>query len=257
MLLTSFPLLPTMCLQGIIQVQPLSADEAQRLYEAKEEAEKMISEQRLVEQERVRVRNEVLMRYNDGLREVTTAVKQINEKVQWLSASLGSRFTVLDYEKSGSRSGVEAVEKLTKQSEKLKVSSILYAASYSAVCCRNEYVCVYMLQSHYHTVYSFILLLYSHQDELEGSIDRVTNTLSDCDTKLVTMEENRAAVSVCACGATASLCCSDAALFHSTYTVHVLLQLQEEVLKRQLEVAALENTQEIKMRELERKEKVQ
>ena len=53
------------------------------------------------------------------------------------------------------------------------------------------------------------------------------------------------------------VCCSDVALFHSTYTVHVLLQLQEEVLKRQLEVAALENTQEIKMRELERKEKVQ
>ena len=36
-----------------------------------------------------------------------------------------------------------------------------------------------------------------------------------------------------------------------------LSQLQEEVLKRQLEVAALENTQEIKMRELEHKEKVQ
>ena len=129
MLSASFPLLPTMCLQGVIQVQPLSADEAQRLYEAKEEAEKMISEQRLVEQERVRVRNEVLMRYNDGLREVTTAVKQINEKVQWLSASLGSRFTVLDYEKSGSRSGVEAVEKLTKQSEKLKVLSIIFVCS--------------------------------------------------------------------------------------------------------------------------------
>ena len=37
------------------------------------------------------------------------------------------------------------------------------------------------------------------QDELEASIDRVANTLSECDAKLVTMEENRAAVSVCAC----------------------------------------------------------
>ena len=109
------------CLQGIIQMQPLSADEAQRLYEQKEEAEKVLSEQRLVEQERQQVRNEVLMRYNDGLRDVTAAVKQINEKVQWLSASLGSKFTVLDYEKSGTRSGLEAVERLTVQSKKLKV----------------------------------------------------------------------------------------------------------------------------------------
>lgn len=102
-------------------MQPLSADEAQRLYEEKEEAGKVLSEQRLVEQERQQMRNEVLMRYNDGLRDVTAAVKQINEKVQWLSASLGSKFTVLDYEKSGSRSGLEAVERLTVQSEKLKV----------------------------------------------------------------------------------------------------------------------------------------
>ena len=41
------------------------------------------------------------------------------------------------------------------------------------------------------------------------------------------------------------------------YCIVLFLQLQEEVLKRQLEVAALENTQEIKMRELEHKEKVQ
>ena len=41
------------------------------------------------------------------------------------------------------------------------------------------------------------------------------------------------------------------------YCILLFLQLQEEVLKRQLEVAALENTQEIKMRELEHKEKVQ
>lgn len=114
----------------------------------------MISEQRLVEQERVRVRNEVLMRYNDGLREVTTAVKQINEKVQWLSASLGSRFTVLDYEKSGSRSGVEAVEKLTKQTDKLKVSPFVHSLIYLqcavdlSVC-----VCTWVLQSHCHILY--------------------------------------------------------------------------------------------------------
>ena len=38
------------------------------------------------------------------------------------------------------------------------------------------------------------------QDELEASIDRVAHTLSESDTKLVTMEENRAAVSgVCVC----------------------------------------------------------
>ena len=44
---------------------------------------------------------------------------------------------------------------------------------------------------------------------------------------------------------------------NASYCVPVLLlQLQEEVLKRQLEVAALENTKEIKMRELEHKEKV-
>ena len=106
-------------------MQPLSADEAQRLYEQKEEAEKVLSEQRLVEQERQQVRNEVLMRYNDGLRDVTAAVKQINEKVQWLSASLGSKFTVLDYEKSGTRSGLEAVERLTVQSKKLKVCMLI------------------------------------------------------------------------------------------------------------------------------------
>ena len=42
---------------------------------------------------------------------------------------------------------------------------------------------------------------YCSQDELEASIDRVALNLSECDTKLVTMEENRAAVSesVCAC----------------------------------------------------------
>ena len=114
---------------------PLSAEEAQRLYEEKEEAEKMLSEQRLVEQERQQVRNEVLMRYNDGLRDVTAAVKQINKKVQSLSASLGSRFTVLDYEKSGSRSGVEAVEKLTAQSEKLKVC--IAASAYNLSIIRN------------------------------------------------------------------------------------------------------------------------
>ena len=106
-------------------MQPLSADEAQRLYEQKEEAEKVLSEQRLVEQERQQVRNEVLMRYNDGLRDVTAAVKQINKKVQWLSASLGSKFTVLDYEKSGTRSGLEAVERLTVQSKKLKVCMLI------------------------------------------------------------------------------------------------------------------------------------
>ena len=77
-------------------MQPLSADEAQRLYEEKEEAEKVLSEQRLVEQERRQMRNEVLMRYNDGLRDVTATMKQIKEKVQWLSALLGSKFMVLD-----------------------------------------------------------------------------------------------------------------------------------------------------------------
>ena len=42
---------------------------------------------------------------------------------------------------------------------------------------------------------------YCSQDELEASIDIVALSLSDCDAKLVTMEENRAAVSenVCAC----------------------------------------------------------
>ena len=34
---------------------------------------------------------------------------------------LGSKITVLDYEKSGTRSGLEAVERLTVQSKKLKV----------------------------------------------------------------------------------------------------------------------------------------
>ena len=77
-------------------MQPLSADEAQQLYEEKEEAEKVLSEQRLVEQERQQMRNEVLVRYNDGLRDVTAIMKQIKEKVQWLSALLGSKFTVLD-----------------------------------------------------------------------------------------------------------------------------------------------------------------
>ena len=121
-------------------MQPLSADEAQRLYEQKEEAEKVLSEQRLVEQERQQVRNEVLMRYNDGLRDVTAAVKQINEKVQWLSASLGSKFTVLDYEKSGTRSGLEAVERLTVQSKKLKVCML--------ICTVHAHIYVYIAPLH-------------------------------------------------------------------------------------------------------------
>ena len=55
------------------------------------------------------------------------------------------------------------------------------------------------------------------QDELEASIDRVAHTLSESDTKLVTMEENRAAVSgvcvcVCAC-VCVCVCRSELALF--------------------------------------------
>ena len=46
-------------------------------------------------------------------------------------------------------------------------------------------------------------------------------------------------------------------IMHHLYCVLLFLQLQEEELKIQLEVAALENTQEIKMQELEHKEKVQ
>ena len=130
-------------------MQPLSADEAQRLYEQKEEAEKVLSEQRLVEQERQQVRNEVLMRYNDGLRDVTAAVKQINEKVQWLSASLGSKFTVLDYEKSGARSGLEAVERLTVHSKKLKVCMWMrtvhaHISIHSSITQLSSLTCIFM-----------------------------------------------------------------------------------------------------------------
>ena len=64
--------------------------------------------------------------------------------------------------------------------------------------CVRTYVCAVLT----HWVVLFLSLSpYCSKDELEASIDRVALNLSECDAKLVTMEENRAAVSenVCAC----------------------------------------------------------
>ena len=65
-------------------------------------------------------------------------------------------------------------------------------------------VCVCMSITVAHCVVFFPSCTALPQDELEASIDRVAHTLSESDTKLVTMEENRAAVSdawcVCVCG---------------------------------------------------------
>ena len=107
-------------LQGIIQNQPLSADEAQSLYDERQLAEKTLAEQRQIEEEKIAMRNEVLMRYNESLREVTTATKQINDKVQWLSSTLGTKFTTLDHAKDG-KVDIDSVEELRKQSVALKV----------------------------------------------------------------------------------------------------------------------------------------
>jgi SMC interacting uncharacterized protein involved in chromosome segregation len=106
-------------LEGIIQNQPLSADEAQSLYDERQLAEKTLAEQRQIEEEKIAMRNEVLMRYNESLREVTTATKQINDKVQWLSSTLGTKFTTLDHAKDG-KVDIDSVEELRKQSVALK-----------------------------------------------------------------------------------------------------------------------------------------
>ena len=90
------------------------------MYDDRLMAENTLSEQRQVEEEKVTMRNEVLMRYNESLREVTTATKQINDKVQWLSSSLGTKFTALEHAKDG-KVDAKSIENLKRQVVILKV----------------------------------------------------------------------------------------------------------------------------------------
>ena len=112
------------------------------MYDDRLMAENTLSEQRQVEEEKVTMRNEVLMRYNESLREVTTATKQINDKVQWLSSSLGTKFTALEHAKDG-KVDAHSIENLKRQVVILKVC--IRTCTFANVNYDDTYVCIYVL----------------------------------------------------------------------------------------------------------------
>ena len=86
-----------------------------------------MSEIRKLEQEKEETRNEVMMQYNDILLETTAEVKQINEQIQWLSVSLKTRFTVLEFE-GGRRADINSVNKLFERCHSLKVRTYVHTS---------------------------------------------------------------------------------------------------------------------------------